>query len=199
MSDDSKARGLQGFLVGALVAGTIAGGFFLSRQPEQAPAAPPMPMAAPAFAPSAPADPPMPASPREAADLLFNEAMMASEQGDQATMARVLPSAIATYRALGELDDDGIYHLALLELAGGQLPEARATCERLLAKNPNHLLALGVASRVALKQSDPAAARAFGLKLLKAYDTEAVRPLPEYQDHQRMFPTFRAEAMAAAK
>lgn len=190
---------MQGFVVGALVVGTVAAGFFLSRQSDQAPPAsiaPPVPAAAPTLAPAAP---PAPASPRQAADEVFNEAMMAHEQNDQATLARVLPGAIAAYRALGELDGDGAYHLALLELAGGQLTEARATCASLLAKNPNHLLALGVALRVAAKANDAAAARDLGQRLLKAYDTEVVRPLPEYQDHERMFPTYRAEAMAAVK
>lgn len=199
MSDDSKSRSVQGFVVGVLVAGTIALGFFLSKQPEQAPPAPvvtPAPTAAPSFPPVAP---PEPASPREAADQLFNEAMMASEQNDQATLDQVLPGAIAAYRALGDLGDDGTYHLALLELAGGKLTEARATCVALLAKNPNHLLALGVAVRVAVKANDAAAARDFAQRLIKAYDAESVRPLPEYQDHQRMLPAYRAEAMAAVK
>lgn len=195
MSDDSsKASAMQGFVVGALVVGTIAAGFFLSRSDPAPPApAPTVPLGAPTFAPAAPA------SPRQAADEVFNEAMMAHEQNDQATLSRVLPGAIAAYRALGELDGDGAYHLALLELAGGQLTEARATCASLLAKNPNHLLALGVALRVAAKANDAAAARELGQRLLKAYDTEVVRPLPEYQDHERMFPTYRAEAMAAVQ
>lgn len=197
---DSKASGMQGFVVGALVAATVAIGFFLSRQPDQAPPPPvpaPAPMAAPNFPP--PAAPAAPASPREAADQLFNEAMMASEQNDQGTLAQVLPEAITAYRSLRELDDDGAYHLALLELAGGKLTEARATCAALLAKNPKHLLALGVSMRVAAQASDPAAAKALGQRLLEAYDAESVRPLPEYRDHERMLPTYRSEAMAAVK
>ena len=195
MSTDSKARGLQGFLVGALVAGAVAAGIFLSKPPEQVPSGPSVPMAAPTLAPVeplVPAEAPAPASPREAADLLFNEAMVASEQGDQGRLAQVLPGAIAAYRSLGELDADETYHLALLA-------EARAACASLLAKNPNHLLGLGVSLRVAMKANDASAARAFGQRLLKAYDIEAARPLPEYQDHQRVLAILRAEAMAAAK
>ena len=120
-------------------------------------------------------------------------------RGDQGRLAQVLPGAIAAYRSLGELDADETYHLALLELAGGILTEARAACASLLAKNPNHLLGLGVSLRVAMKANDASAARAFGQRLLKAYDIEAERPLPEYQDHQRVLAILRAEAMAAAK
>lgn len=198
MSDDtSKASAMQGFVVGALVVGTIAAGFFLSRS-DPAPPPPAVPVAAPSFAPPNP-PPVAPASPRQAADALFNEAMMAHEQNDQATLSSVLPAAMAAYRALGELDDDGAYHLALLELAGGKLPEARATCAKVLAKNPNHLLALGVSLRVAAQAKDAEAARELGQRLLKAYDGEVTRPLPEYQDHDRMFPIYRAEAMATVQ
>ena len=180
----------------------FVGGLFLSKQPEQArpaPVAPMAPMAPMAAQPEMPAAPPVPESPRETADLLFNQAMMANEQNDQATLAQVLPGALAAYRSLGELDDDGTYHLALLELAGGKLPEARATCAAMLAKSPNHLLALGVSIRVAIAANDAASARDFGQRLLKAYDVEKVRPLPEYQEHGRMLSTYQADALAAVK
>jgi Tfp pilus assembly protein PilF len=162
------------------------------------------PMAAPMMPPPTaqspePGAPAEPASPREAADQLFNEAMMAGEANDQATLARVLPGALAAYRALGPLDGDGTYHLAALELVGGKYAEARATCATLLATNPNHVLALGVSLRAAQRAGDAAATLDFAQRLLKAYDAEAQRPLPEYQDHQRMLPNYRAEAMAALK
>ena len=146
--------------------------------------------------------PPMPrqpASPREAADQLFNAAMTASEQQDQATLSTVLPQALAAYGALGPLDGDGAFHLAALQLAGGHLAEARATCATLLKTNPGHLLALGISQRAAERAGDAPAARDFAQRLLRAYDAEAARPLPEYQDHQRMLPSYRSAALAAVK
>ena len=201
MSDDAKTKSTQGFVVGVLVAGTIVGGLFLSKQPDApAPVTAPAPMAAPMASPSfAPAAPAVPESPRETADLLFNQAMMANEQNDEAGLAQVLPGALAAYRALGELDDDGSYHVALLQLAGGKLSEARATSAGLLAKNPHHLLALAVSMHAAQKANDAAAARDFAQRILKAYDAEVGQPLPEYRDHGRMLPTYRAEALTAAK
>lgn len=199
MSDD-KGRGVQGFIIGALVAGTVAAGLMLSR-----PAAPPlMPVTPPPSMPTPmPAAPGMPPpgfaptqDPRQVADSLFNEAMLATEQGDQATLARVLPGALAAYRGLSQLDDDGRYHVALLELSGGNFAEARATCAGLLAKHPNHLLALGVSLRAAARGGDEAAARDFAQRLVQAYDAEANLPLPEYRDHQRIFPALRQEAQA---
>lgn len=202
----NDARTVKGFLVGALVAGAIAFFVITSKQPAPAPApvTPPMgapampPMAAPNFAPP-PAAPSQPASPREAADELFNVAMMASEQNDQATLTQALPQAIAAYRALGPLDGDATYHLAALELAGGRYAESRATCATLLTTNPNHVLALGISLRAAERAGDTAGMRDFAQRLLKGYDSEAARQLPEYRDHQRMMPSYRAEAMAALK
>jgi hypothetical protein len=195
MSTNSTSRGLQGFVVGALVVGVIAAGLFLSRPSEQVSTMPSAPMAAPVQPPV----PPAPASPSEAADLLFNEAMMASAQEDSARLAQVLPGAIAAYRALGELDADDTYHLALLELEGGNLAEARAAAGALLAKNPNHLLGLSVSLRAAVKAGDATSARDVAQRLLQAYDTESVRPLPEYQEHRRVLSTLREEATAATR
>lgn len=197
----NDARTVKGFLVGALVAGAIAFAFITSKQPAPtaAPALPPM--AAPPFAPPPPeaAMPSAPASPREAADQLFNAAMMADEQNDQATLAQVLPRALAAYRGLAPLDGDGTFHLASLELAGARDTEARATCATLLATNPNHLLALGISLRAAERMGDATGTRDFAQRLLKAWDSESTRALPEYRDHERMLPTYRAEAMAALK
>lgn len=152
------------------------------------------PVMPPTFAP-----PPQPASPREAADQLFNVAMMASEKNDQATLTQTLPQAIAAYRALGSLDGDATFHLAALELAGGRSSDARATCATLLSTNPNHVLALGISMRAAERAGDAAGSRVFAERLVKAYEAEAVRQLPEYRDHQRMLPNYRAEALAVLK
>lgn len=195
----NDARTVKGFLVGAAVAAGIAFFVMSSKQPAPNPpmAAPAMPpMAAPTFAPPAPSQP---ASPREAADELFNVAMMASEKNDQATLTQVLPQAIAAYRALEPLDGDATYHLAALQLTGGRHAESRATCATLLATNPNHVLALGISMRAAEGAGDAAGTRDFAERLLKGYDAEAVRQLPEYQDHQRMLPRYRTDALAALK
>lgn len=206
MADDSKNSMVRGFLVGAGVVGMAAAGVMLSQPP--APSAAPQPAPPPMQAPMmgmqplqqpAQPQPPPPATPREQADELFNQAMMASETKDQAALAQVLPSALAAYRALGVLDDDGQYHLALLELAGGDVKSARATCAGLLAKNPSHVLALGVGARVEQQAGDLAKARDLAGRLLTAFDAEATKPLREYQDHQRMLPVYRAEAEAMTR
>lgn len=202
MADDSKQQQLRGFVIGVLVAGAVAAGFLLSRPapPAPSPSAPTPPAPAMPSMPSMPqlTAPSAPATPGDQADALFNEAMMASESNDGEQLMQVLPRALAAYRALGALDDDGTYHVAMLELAGSKFTEARATSATLLAKNPNHLLGLAVSMRAAQRGGDLPAARDFAKRLLGAWDTESPRALPEYQDHARMLPTLRAEAEALA-
>lgn len=211
MATNPAQQQLQGFVVGALVVGAIAAGFFLSRAPSDPAPVPPAPLANAAFANApAPSMPmPMPQRPvapgpeggatRQQADSLFNAVMTASETGDQATVTQMLPGALAAYRALGPLDDDGTFHVAILELSGGRYAEARTTAAALLAKNPKHLLALAVSMRAAVRGGDAAAAREFAKTLLEGYEQEVTRPLPEYQDHGRVLPSVRAEAEAAAR
>ena len=91
----------------------------------------------------------------------------------------------------------GLFHLAILHLAGDQPAQARATAEQILADAPDHILALGVAGAAAQEADDQEAARAFYRRLLDAYPAEAARPLPEYLDHQRMLPEYRRAAAEA--
>jgi hypothetical protein len=53
--------------------------------------------------------------------------------------------------------------------------------------------------RAAVKAGDASAARDAAQRLLQAYDTESVRPLPEYQEHRRVLSTLREEATAATR
>ena len=82
-----------------------------------------------AFAPPPVAPPPV-LSPRAVADQLFNRAMMAHEMGQTLQAAGLLPEAIAAYQGLEPLDADGLFHLALLQLAVGNEAGARVTSDR---------------------------------------------------------------------
>jgi hypothetical protein len=125
-------------------------------------------------------------SPRMIADQLFNRAMMAHETGQTQQAAVVVPEAIAAYQLLEPLDADGLFHLALLQLAAGNVGGARATSDRILAAAPNHLLGL-VAAAQASEQSAPSEAKEFWQRYLDAYDEQQGRA-PEYEHHQRIFP-----------
>ncbi len=144
-----------------------------------------------AFAPPPVAPPPV-QSPRAVADQLFNRAMMAHETGQAQQAAVFLPEAIAAYQGLEPLDADGLFHLALLQLAAANLGEARATSERILATAPNHLLGLAAAAQ-ASERSAPNEAKGFWQRYLDAYDEQQGR-VPEYGHHQRMFPALSKQA-----
>ncbi|HEX6939258.1 MAG TPA: zinc ribbon domain-containing protein [Longimicrobiales bacterium] len=140
--------------------------------------------------------PPLTGTPREQADRLFNRVMQAMAQGDTAQASFFLPMAILAYRQAGELDADGLYHLAVLEAAAGNYRGSLETAERILAEQPDHLLGLGAAARAAVLAGDSAVARRHYERLLRAFDAERAREPKEYRDHARILPEYRDEAAA---
>lgn len=189
--------GLKGLLSGALVValGLLGMVVYLRLAQEKAPSvavAPGVP------APQAPSPPPPPASPMDKAVDLFDQVMMADEAQDSAKVKQVLPQALAAYRELGALDADGLYHLSLLQRAGGDYTAALAAAGKVLSDAPNHLLALGAATRIALASGDAAAARGYAARFLAAYEEELASPRPEYGHHDRILPVYRDEARKLA-
>lgn len=143
--------------------------------------------------------PPLSGSPRENADRLFNRIMTERESGDTAKARTFLPMAYQAYEMAGDLDADGLYHLSLLQTFGREYAAGRATAERILAQNPDHLLGLSAAASAARGAGDNAAARAFYSRFLNAYAAESQLKYPEYLDHGRMFPSLKEEAEAYVK
>jgi tetratricopeptide (TPR) repeat protein len=138
--------------------------------------------------------PPLTGTPREQADRLYNRIMSAREQGDSAGAVRFTPMAIDAYGMAGELDNDGLYHLATVHVVAGDFATARSTADRILAREPDHILGLAVAAEAAALAGDSADARALYQRLLRSYDTESARGLQEYLDHSRVLPEYREAA-----
>ncbi|MBW3554947.1 MAG: tetratricopeptide repeat protein [Gemmatimonadetes bacterium] len=134
---------------------------------------------------------------RTNADRLFNRVMGAAQQGDRAEVSRFAPMAIQAYGLVEDLDDDGVLHLAMLHLTAGDPARAQATASRILRDSPDHILALGVAAAAARRAGDEAEARTLYRRLLDGYPQEAVKPRPEYVDHQAMLPEYRRIAREA--
>lgn len=134
---------------------------------------------------------------RTNADRLFNRIMMAAEQGNQAEVDQFMPMAIQAYDMVEDLDDDGLYHLALLHLTVGSEEQALATARRILDGDPQHLLALAVAAEAAEGLGDAEQAAAYWQRYLDAYETQVARPLPEYVDHEPMLAEYRSMAQEA--
>lgn len=157
-------------------------------------AAPPAFVLPPAML-SAPTGPAAPAvsGPRALADAAFNDAMRAFETG-QPTAAALVPRALTAYQSVGQLDTDGLFHLALLHLAAGDPKSARLTAEQILVQRPVHILALATAGRAATSMGDADAARAYYRRFLAAWDTEQGQ-MPEYVDHAALLQGYREEAL----
>jgi hypothetical protein len=151
----------------------------------------PAPAGAQAVTPQSAAPPPA-QSPRMVADQLFNRAMMAHETGQAQQAAVFLPEAITAYQGLEPLDADGLFHLALLQLAEGDEGGARASANRILAAAPNHLLGLAAAAQ-ASEKSTPNEAKVFWQRYLDAFVEQQGR-VPEYAHHQQLFPILRNHA-----
>jgi tetratricopeptide (TPR) repeat protein len=162
-------------------------------------AAPGMQGAAPGFGAGAPAGLDAPAGPmggtmRENADRLFNRVMSEREAGASDRVEFFVPMAIQAYQASGELDADGLYHLALLQNVAGQPEGALETANRILATAPGHLLALATAAEAAALAGDSTSAAGYYRTFLESYELERALSLPEYVDHARVIPEYRTAA-----
>ncbi len=137
-------------------------------------------------------------TPREAADRLFNRVMTAVAADDSTEVVSFLPMAIRALELAEPLDTDGKFHLVLLRLTGQFNAEALEGAEEILSEQPNHLLGLAMAGDASLALGDSASARTYYGRWLDAYETETLKDLLEYRDHETMFPEIRAKAEALA-
>jgi hypothetical protein len=143
------------------------------------------------------APPPLTGTPREQADRLYDRIMREREGGDTARAQFFTPMATQAYQNAEPLDDDGLYHLAAVQVVAEDFAGARSTAQRILARNENHLLALAIAAEAATRAGDAAAARAFHQRFLNAYDSEMAKGLQEYGDHAPVMPEYQRIARAA--
>jgi hypothetical protein len=138
-------------------------------------------------------------TPREAADRLFNLVMTAGAVGDTAKAQRFLPMALGAYQRVDSLGVDGRYHLAALEIVGHDYAAARAQADTILAESPTHLFGLFTAAQAELGAGNTAAARDFYKRFLAAYDAEAAKRLPEYEEHAQGLPAMKQQATDATR
>lgn len=165
---------------------------------------PTAPIAAPGAAPVAPfaggggGTPPDLGSmtPREAADRLFNRVMTSVSQGDSAGAQAFVPMAIAAYDRARPLDNDGLFHLSLLNRTAMNLEAALANAQEVLAQDPSHLLALTAAAEAATELGRTDEAAEYYRTVLQVYDAQITRGLAEYADHATFLQSVRGEAEA---
>ncbi|HEX2251080.1 MAG TPA: hypothetical protein VHH32_12090 [Gemmatimonadales bacterium] len=133
-------------------------------------------------------------SPRERFDRLFNRIMQAAERGDAQEVERFTPMALGAYQQLDTVDEDARYHAAVIHLQAGQIPEARALADTILADAPGHLfgyLVRGTAARIA---NDSAQENKAQREFLRHYQSEMAANRVEYLEHKPVIEEFRSEA-----
>ena len=123
-------------------------------------------------------------SPEESADRLFNRVMLLNSEGKNDSVLFFAPMAISAYQMLPRMNADQRYDLGRIAEVSGALPLAKAQADTILRDDPNHLLGLILAGRVAALSGDSAAQKRYQAKFLTVEKTEAARKLPEYDRHQ---------------
>jgi len=123
-------------------------------------------------------------SPQERADRLFNRVMLLNSQGKNDSVLFFAPMAISAYEMLSPMTSDQRYDMGRIAEVAGALPLAKAQADTILKANPNHLLGLILAARIASLSGDSAARRRYETKILAVEKTEGARKLPEYEKHR---------------
>ena len=136
-------------------------------------------------------------SPEERADRLYNRVMILNTQGKTDSVLFFAPMAINAYQMLAPLDADRRYDLGRIAEVAGALPLARGQADSILATQPNNLLGLILAARVATLTGDSTARRTFERRLLASESAERKRQLPEYSRHADDIESAIAEARRA--
>jgi hypothetical protein len=134
-------------------------------------------------------------SPRERADRLYDRVMRLAEEGKRDSVAFFAPMVVAAYQMLGPLDADSHYDLGRVAEVSGAGSLAKAEADTILRAQPNHLLGLALAARVAEDDRRTADAKAYYRRLAAAAPAEMAKGLPEYGRHRNDI----EEALAKAK
>lgn len=131
-------------------------------------------------------------SPRERVDRLYDRVMRLVEEGKSDSAAFFSSMAVGAYNDLGPLDNDLRYDLGRMADVAGELDVAKAQADSILQTNPDHLLGLALAARVAERQGNTKEQRRLIDRLVAAQSTEMAKSLDEYVRH-------RADIEAAIK
>lgn len=135
-------------------------------------------------------------TPREAADRLFNRVMSAAAREDTVEANSFLPMAINAYELASPLDDDGLFHLSLLQRAAADFDGSLASAQEGLQENPDHLLNLSSAAEASLQLGQDEEGRAYYQRLMDAWDRELAAGRVEYEEHRPLLPLIREDAEA---
>lgn len=133
-------------------------------------------------------------SPRQRFDRLYERVLRASQTGDEATVSRFMPMAIAAYQMLDSVDTDARYHAAVLRVHTGDAEAARALGDTIVASDPNHLFGYMAQGTSARWRKDDAALKRAYKSFLARYEAEMKANRPEYAEHKTSVEEFRKAA-----
>jgi hypothetical protein len=123
-------------------------------------------------------------SPRERADRLYDRVMRLASEGKGDSASFFATMAAQAYEMVGPLDNDLKYDYGRMSEMAGNLPEAQRQADAILADNPDHLLGLILAARVAQLKNDAATEGRMYKKLLAVATVEQAKSIEEYARHQ---------------
>ncbi|HIF56309.1 MAG: zinc ribbon domain-containing protein [bacterium] len=135
-------------------------------------------------------------TPVEAANRLFNRVMTAVTAGDSTEAQQFMPMAIGAYERARPLDNDGLFHLSMLQRTAMQLEAALETAEEILEDNSDHLLGLSAAAKAAVELDRGDIAAAYYERVLEVYGSQIEQDIAEYMDHAPITDNLRTEAEA---
>lgn len=135
-------------------------------------------------------------SPVERFDRLYQRVITAAQSGDQATVTRFTPMALAAFRMMDTVTVDNRYHLAMLQLHVGDLAGAQAQADTVARQNPSHLFGYVIGAAVARWNKNDGARDSAWRKFLERYDREIATRRPEYLEHQAMLEEVKKAATA---
>ena len=130
-------------------------------------------------------------SPRERFDRLFNRIMTAAEAGNTAEVTTFLPMARMAYAQLDTVNIDARYHMAMLDVQGGNAGAALAQADTISRLAPEHLFIFLIREAEAARRGDSAAVRRAHEEFLAAYDREIALERIEYSEHRNALERFR--------
>ena len=136
-------------------------------------------------------------SPEQRFEALFERVIRASENGDSMTVQQFSPMALGAYALLESPNPDLRFHAALIELAVGDFPSARALADTILAQAPGHLFGYLIRGEAADRQNEAAALLQSYRDFLAHYDAELRAGRPEYAEHRPILEDFKTRAQAS--
>lgn len=138
-------------------------------------------------------------SPRERFDRLFNRIMQAAEQGAADQVAQFTPMALGAYQQLDTIDVDARYHAAVIHLQAGNLAQAKALADTILAEVPGHLFGYVVRGTAAHIEGNTEGERRAQREFLAHFPAESAAKRVEYLEHRPVLDEFKQESERTAK